>query len=184
MEDARIIALFWERDEAAIDAARQRYGALCRKIAFDLLGDREDAHECENDVYLAAWNAIPPARPQSLRAYLGRLARNIALNRYDRRTAAKRGGEAALLLSELGEVVAAGSVEDTLDSAHTAALIQAFLRRESAENRWLFLRRYWYADPLASLAKQLRCSESAVKTRLFRQRERLRDYLQKEGVLV
>ena len=184
MEDARIIALFWERDEAAIDAVRQQYGALCHKIAFDLLGDREDARECENDVYLAAWNAIPPARPQSLQAFLGKIARNIALNRYDRRVALKRGGEAALLLSELGEVVAVGSVEDAVDGAHTAALIDAFLRKETAENRWLFLRRYWYADPLIVLAKRLHCSESAVKTRLFRQRERLREYLQKEGVLV
>ena len=184
MEDVRIVSLFWARDEGAIDAARERYGALCRKIAFDLLGDREDALECENDVYLAAWNAIPPARPQSLRAYFGKLARNIALNRYDRRTAAKRGGEAALLLSELGEVVADGSVEDALEASHTAALIGQFLRSESAGNRWLFLRRYWYAEPLAELAGQLRCSESAVKTRLFRQRERLRAYLQKEGILL
>ncbi len=184
MEDGQIVALFWARDEAAIGAAQQRYGALCRRIAGNLLGSGEDARECENDVYLAAWNAIPPARPVNLAAFLGKIARNIALNRYDRRMAAKRGGEAAVLLSELGEVVAAGSVEETVDSAATAALITAFLRRESEENRWLFLRRYWYADPLGALARGLHCSESAVKTRLFRQRERLRVYLQKEGVSV
>lgn len=184
MEDMRIVTLFWERDEAAIEEVRRRYGALCRRIAFNLLGSREDAHECENDVYMAAWNAIPPARPQNLSAFLGRLARNIALNRYDRRMAQKRGGEAAVLLSELSEVVSADSVEETVEGGHTAAMIEAFLKRESEENRWLFLRRYWYGDPLSVLAAGLRCSESAVKTRLFRQRERLRDCLQKEGVAI
>lgn len=123
-------------------------------------------------------------RPNSLSAFLGKLTRNIALNRYDRQTAAKRGGETATLLSELHEVAAAGSVEETVDQAQTTALIAAFLQGETAENRWLFLRRYWYADSLATLAKQTRRSESAVKTRLFRQRERLKAYLMKEGVFV
>lgn len=185
MDDAQIISLFWKRDESAIDQVRQQYGTLCRRIAFNLLGDRQDAEECENDVYMAAWNAIPPARPRSLAAWLGRIARNIALNRFDQRSAAKRGGgEAPLLLSELEEVTGSSSVEETLDSKETAALIERFLRQESKENRLLFLRRYWYGDPLWALAKQFGCSESAVKTRLFRQRERLRGFLQKEGVSV
>ena len=185
MDDAQIVSLFWKRDESAIEQTRQQYGPLCRRIAFNLVGDRQDAEECENDVYMAAWNAIPPARPQSLSAFLGRIARNVALNRFDHRSAAKRGGgEMPLLLSELQEVTASGSVEEMLDSKETAELIQRFLSGESAENRRLFLRRYWYGDPLWALAKQFGCSETAVKTRLFRQRDRLRVYLQKEGVSV
>ncbi len=183
MEDKRIVALFWERDERVIDIVRKTYGKLCRRIAYNLLGNAEDVEECENDVYLALWNAIPPARPQSLTAYLGRVTRNIALDRFDRRTAQKRGGEMLELLPELCEVTG-GSVEEAFDGAHTAALITAFLREETEEYRRLFLRRYWYGDSVAALAAGLGCGESTVKMRLARQRERLRKFLEKEGVSV
>ncbi len=183
MEDKRIIALFWARDERVFDIVRKAYGKLCRRIAYNLLGNEQDTEECENDVYLALWNAIPPAKPQSLTAYIGRIARNIALDRFDRRTAAKRNGEMLELLPELCEV-AGGTVEEAFDSAHTAELITAFLREETEEHRRLFLRRYWYGDSIAVLAEGLGCGESAVKMRLARQRERLRNFLEKEGVSV
>lgn len=183
MEDKRIVALFWARDERVFDIMRKAYGKLCRRIAYNLLGNEQDTEECENDVYLALWNAIPPARPDSLSAYLGRVTRNIALDRFDRRTAQKRSGEMLELLPELCEV-AGGSVEEAFDSAHTAALITAFLREETEEYRRLFLRRYWYGDSVAALAAGLGCGESAVKMRLARQRERLREFLEKEGVSV
>ena len=184
MEDKRIIALFWARDERVLDVVREKYGKLCRRIAHNLLGNAEDVEECENDAYLALWNAIPPARPDSLSAYLGRVTRNIALDRFDRRNAQKRGGEMAVLLSELGEVAAADTVEDAFDSAQVTTIIAAFLREETEENRWLFVRRYWHGDPLGTLARQSGHSENTLKARLFRQRERLRAYLQKEGVAV
>lgn len=184
MEENRIIEMFWARDEGVLSVVREQYGNLCRAIAHRLLGNGEDAEECENDAYLALWNAIPPARPQSLTAYLGRIVRNVALNRFDRRTAQKRGGEMAMLLSELGEVAAANTVEDAFDSAQVTALIAAFLREETAENRWLFVRRYWHGEPLGTLARESGYSENTLKARLFRQRERLRAYLQKEGVAV
>ncbi|MBE6769072.1 MAG: sigma-70 family RNA polymerase sigma factor [Ruminococcaceae bacterium] len=183
MEDKRIIALFWARDERVLDVVREKYGKLCRRIAHNLLGNAEDVEECENDAYLALWNAIPPARPDSLSAYLGRVTRNIALDRFDRRNAQKRGGEMAELLPELCEV-AGGSVEEAFDSTYTAELITAFLREETEEYRRLFLRRYWYGDSIAALAAGLGCGESTVKMRLARQRERLRKFLEKEGVSV
>ncbi len=183
MDDKRIIAMFWERDEYALTAVREKYGKLCRHIAYNLLGNTEDTEECENDAYLAVWNAIPPARPQSLRAYLGRIVRNIAMDRFDRRTAKKRGGEMSELLPELCEVVG-GTVEEAFDSVHTAELITVFLHEEEEEYRRLFLRRYWYGDSLAALARGLGCGESAVKMRLARQRERLRRFLEERGVSV
>lgn len=184
MEEKRIVDMFWARDEEVLLFVREKYGNLCRAIAHRLLGNAEDVEECENDAYLALWNAIPPARPDSLTAYLGRVVRNIALNRFDRRQAQKRGGEMAVLLSELGEIATADTVEDTFDSAQVTAHIAAFLREETAENRWLFVRRYWHGDPLSTLARQSGHSENTLKVRLFRQRERLRAYLQKEGVAV
>ena len=181
MDDKRIVAMFWARDEHALTAVREKYGKLCHRIAYSLLGNNEDSEECENDTYLAAWNAIPPAKPQSLRAYIGRIVRNVAMDRFDRRTAQKRGGEMEELLPELCEI-AGGSVEEAFDSAHTAALITAFLKEESAENRQLFIRRYWYGDSVASLSRESGTGESTVKMRLSRQRDRLRKYLQEEGV--
>ncbi len=184
MEDQRIVELFWQRDESVFPAVREKYGKLCRRIAFNLLGNAEDTEECENDTYFAAWNAIPPAKPQSLSAFLGRIARNLALKRFSRRTAQKRGGEAAVLLSELREVATDDTVEEAFDSAHTAVLIDRFLQSETAENRWLFVKRYWYGEALSALSHESGIGEGTLKVRLCRQRERLRNYLQKEGVSV
>lgn len=183
MEDKRIVDLFWARDERALDAVRRQYGKLCRTIAHNLLGNAEDVEECENDAYLALWNAIPPARPRSLSAYLGRITRNLAVNRFHARGAQKRGGELVELIPELCEVVG-DTVEDAFDGAHTLSLVTAFLQDETAEYRWLFLRRYWYGDSIAALADASGYGESTVKMRLARQRERLRTYLQEEGVSV
>ncbi len=184
MEEKRLIEMFWSREEEVLLLVREKYSNLCRSIAYRLLGNTEDAEECENDAYLALWNAIPPARPQSLAAFLGRIVRNIALNRFDRRAAQKRGGEMAVLLSELGEVAAVGTVEERFDSMRVTSLIAAFLREETEENRWLFVRRYWHGDSFSKLAGVCGHNENALKVRLFRQRERLRTYLQKEGMMV
>ncbi len=184
MEDRRMVDLFWQRDERVLELVRQKYGKLCHRIAYNLLGNAQDVEECEHDTYLAAWNAIPPAKPDSLVAFLSRIARNVALKRFAHRTAQKRGGETADLVCELREVATADTVEETFDSAHTAALIDRFLAEETEEYRRMFVRRYWYGDPLGKVAAAVGCSESTVKVRLHRQRERLRAYLQKEGVSV
>ncbi len=181
MEDKRIVALFWARDERALDVVRGQYGKLCRSIAYNLLGDEQDTEECENDVYLAAWNGIPPARPTSLAAWLGRVTRNLAVNRFHAKNAQKRSGELVELLPELCDVVG-DTVEDAFDRTQVLALVTAFLQEEMPERRWLFLRRYWYGDSIATIAAASGCGESTVKMRLARQRERLRAYLQGEGV--
>ena len=184
MDDDKIISLYWQRDEKAIAETQKKYGRFCYSIAYGLLKSKEDAEECENDTYLAAWNAIPPAKPQSLSAFLGRITRNLALKCYARRTAQKRGGETADLVCELREIATADTVEEAFDTTHTAALIDRFVAEETEEHRRMFVRRYWYGDPLDKVAAAVGCSESTVKVRLHRQRERLRTYLQKEGISV
>ena len=186
MEDSRIIALYWERDESALIHTREKYGAYCRTIALQILHSREDAAECENDTYLRAWNAMPPDRPQGLRAYLGAITRRLSLDRWRERHAAKRGGgEVALSLEELGECVPhPDTVPRTVETAEVAAILSDFLRSLPSVECDVFLRRYWYFDTVAQIAKRYGYSESKVKMTLGRTRDKLRAVLEKEGICV
>ena len=186
MEDAAIVALYWARDEQALAETAAKFGTYCRKIADNILHSAHDAEECENDTWLAAWNSMPTNRPARLAPYLGRITRNLALDRFDRAAAQKRGsGQTCAPLDELAECVAApGSVEDSFDAAETGRLISAFLRRQSPESRIIFLRRYWYGEDIAAIARGLGCGESRVKSALFRTRKALRGFLEKEGITV
>ena len=185
MQDNEIIALYWARAEGAIAETAKRYGSYCYAIAWNILHRQEDAEECENDTWLAAWNTMPPARPQKLATFLGRLTRNIALDRYDYNTAQKRGGEFPLVLSELSECIAAvDNVEKQVEAQETADCISTFLRTQSKISRMVFVRRYWYADSIADIAKRFGMRESRVKSMLFRTRNKLRDYLEAEGVIL
>ena len=143
MEDAAIVALYWARDEQALSETAAKFGAYCRKIADNILHSAHDAEECENDTWLAAWNSMPDNRPARLAPYLGRITRNLALDRFDKTTAQKRGcGQSFAPLDELAECVAApGSVEESFDAAETGRLISAFLRTLPEETRDIFLRR-------------------------------------------
>ena len=184
MEDSVIIDLYWKRDEAALVESDRKYGAFCRAIARNILTVREDAEECVNDTWLRAWNAMPPARPSPLRAFLGRITRNLSLDRYRAARARKRGGgEMELLLEELGQCVpAAESVEGTFDARETAAVITRFLEDLPPVQRQLFLRRYWFGDDIAAVARRFAMREGTVKSSLFRLREKLRRVLEEEGV--
>ncbi len=185
MEDSQIIELYWERSEEAISETAKRYGKLCRHIALNIVGNHSDAEECENDTYVAVWNAIPPNRPNSLSAFLSRITRNIALNRYDYNKAQKRNHEFDLVLSELEECIPGKStVEEAYEEGVVAAMIDAFLAGLSKEKRVIFVRRYWYSDGVKDIAKRMRISESKVKTTLFRVRKELQDYLAERGVEV
>ncbi len=185
MEDVNILELFWARTQDAVSAAAERYGALCRVVAGNILANPRDAEECVNDVWLAAWNSIPPARPERLGAYLAKLARNIALDKLDYNKAQKRNAELDVALSELDECLSdRQDVEETLEAGQTAAAIDAFLRMLPKEQRWVFLRRYWYADPIAEIARRGHMSQGKVKSMLFRTREKLRKYLEQEGIAV
>lgn len=184
MEDTDIVALYWARDEQALAETVQKFGAYCRRIAMNILADIHDAEECENDTWLAAWNSMPQNRPAKLAPYLGRITRNLALDRRAAATAQKRGGgQAQLVLDELAECVAAGgSVEESFDAGETGRLIGEFLRTQPQQARQMFLRRYWYCDSTGDIAARFGMQENAVRVSLHRTRRRLAAYLAAHGV--
>ena len=185
MEDNEIIRLFFDRDSRAIEESRRKYGRLLQRTAKNILSDPRDSEECENDAYLAAWNAIPPAEPRSLGAYLTSLTRNISVSRLRERLALRRGGgEAVLALDELEEVIPAGSSpQEEAESRELAALINRFLSSLKKDDRVIFVSRYWLTEPVKEIAGRLAMSESRVKSSLFRSRNGLRKQLRKEGYL-
>ena len=169
MDDDRIISLFFERSEDAISELDKSYGALFRQLAKNVIGDAEDADECVNDAYLSVWNAIPPAKPDSLRAFAGRILRNLALKRYRYNTASKRNAHYDAALDELAEMIpCAETADQTADAAELSRLIDGFLVTLDRDNRIMFVRRYWYCDSIADIAGMIGISEGAVKTRLSR----------------
>lgn len=184
MEDSRIVQLYWDRDQEAIPATSEKYGSYCGSIARNILGSREDAEECVNDTWLRAWNAIPPARPSPLRAFLGRITRNLSLDRFRAGRATKRGGgRMEVLLDELGQCLpAGGSVEGDFDARETAAVITRFLDGLPPVQRQMFLRRYWFGDGVDDIARRFAMREGTVKSGLHRLREKLRRVLEEEGV--
>ena len=186
MTDADIVALYWARDEQAIAQTAQKFGAYCRKIALNLLGSQEDAEECENDTWMAAWNSMPQNRPDKLAPYLGRITRNLALDLRERQNAKKRGGgQTETVLEELEFCLSAGDhTAQEVESAETARSISAFLRSQPEQARNIFIRRYWYCDATADIAKRYGIGESKVRVTLHRMRAKLKAYLEKEGVCV
>lgn len=162
----------------------RKYGRLARRLAMNILGDRSDAEECVNDAYLAVWSTIPPQLPTSLGGYFCRIARNIAAKRYRANAAQKRNSFYDAALDELAECLAApGGPESTLDAKELTAAIDRFLDGVSETDRVLFLRRYWFGDDLASVAARAGMSPRRASVRLFRIREKLKQYLIKEGLL-
>lgn len=185
MDDFAIVELYHRREERAIAESDKKYGALCRSIALRLLGYREDAEECVNDTWYAAWDKMPPDRPQSLGAFLGRITRNLSISRWRRDHAKKRYGGMELLLSELEDCVPApGTVEENLERQQLARVISAWLDSLENEDRRLFIRRYWYGDPVKELAAERGEEANAAAQRLLRLRKGLRAFLESEGVEV
>mgnify|MGYP002611232798 CR=1 FL=1 len=186
MEDSRIIDLYWARLEQAIQETDTKYGGYCRAIAHNILKSVEDSEECVSDTWLRAWNAMPPQRPSVLSAFLGRITRNLSLDRYKAARAEKRGGSSfPAALDELSECVpAGGSVEQTMDERELGQAIDRFLRTIPEKQCSLFLRRYWYADTVAEIAARYGIREGAVQMRLNRTRAKLCAYLEKEGIRV
>lgn len=185
MDDHQIIDLFWARDQEAITATAEKYGSYCRTIACQILGSREDGEECVNDAYLRLWNVIPPQRPEHLGAFLGAITRNLALDRYRKAGAEKRGaGQTALVLEELQHCLPDPGRADRLDDslALTDAL-NRFLSSLPPQVRVVFLRRYWYFSTIREIAAACRMSEGKVKMMLLRTRRKLKTYLEKEEIL-
>lgn len=185
MEDSGIVSLYWDRDENAIDQTAKKYGKYLFTIAHNILSDPEDSRESVNDAYLAAWDSIPPHKPENLRTYLAKLTRRTAIDLFRKRTSQKRApGEYALSLEELDNCISAGdTTEQTVSRQLLAQTIAVFLRQENQQSRNIFLCRYYYMDPVKQIAKQFGISESKVKILLHRTRNRMREYLQKEGFL-
>lgn len=183
MEDCQIIALYWARAEQAISETADKYGRYCRSIAMNILADVSDAEETINDTWLGAWNSIPPHRPDVLSAFLGKLTRRIALNRWRARRRNKRGGgEAALALSELEECIPAShSVEDAVEEKELIAVLDDFVAALPELERRIFLRRYWYLDPIGKISADFGFSGSKVKSMLHRTRAKLRTHLTQRG---
>lgn len=182
MEDSEIIAMFFARAEEAITALAEKYGAACGSIARNILKNSQDAEECVDDAYLAAWNTIPPQEPDPLKTYLFRIVRNISIARYHANTAVKRNSNYDVALEELEDCLAdAGTVEQALDAKELTRQINRFLAGLDEESQMLFVRRYWYADSIADLAARFQISGNHVSVRLSRIRDKLRKYLRKEG---
>lgn len=185
LDDEKIVDLYWERTEIAISETSKKYSRYLRTIAFNILSNHLDAEECENDTYIAAWNAMPSARPNKLLAFLGRITRNIALDRYDYNTAKKRNNEFDLLLSELEDFISSPSdVETQFENGELSKAISNYLRTIDSKYRLVFIRRYWYSDSIKSISSHLSMSESKVKSILFRTRKNLKTYLEKEGIII
>ena len=184
MTEQELIDLYWKRSERALSETEKSYGSYCRGIAYHLLRSREDAEESVNDTWLAAWNAMPPQRPNHLRVFLGKMTRNIAISRLRRRESKKRGGgELVLALEELSECLpGGGDPEQIVEAQELAACLNAFLETLSRRDRSLLLGRYFYGFTEAELAKRLDMKQSGVHTILYRSRERLREFLKKEGI--
>ena len=186
MDDKSIIELFFQRDESALCLVKEKFGGLLTSVANGLLKNGEDCEECVNDALLAAWNAIPPAEPENLGAYLCKITRNLSLKRWREKTAEKRGGKGALyLLSELDECLPDNkSIDDAVAERELSSLIDSFLRTLDADERDLFILRYFYFCSVSELSDRFGFSKSKVKTQLFRTRQKLSLVLQKEGVII
>jgi RNA polymerase sigma-70 factor (ECF subfamily) len=184
MEDNRIVELYWARSEKAISETDNKYGRYCYSIAYNILHSNEDSEECVNDTFLNAWNAMPDQRPSKLRAFLGRITRNLSLKRWEKYTAEKRGaGQVSLALDELKECVpATDCTEQIVDDLVLADLLNRFLASLNVEKRRIFMRRYWYLSPIKEIAADFSLSESKVKMSLLRSRNELKLLLEKEGI--
>lgn len=184
MEDSAIIELYWRRSEDAIRETAAKYGAYCRSVARGLLADARDEEECVNDTWIKAWNAMPDSRPDRLRLFLGKITRRLACDALRSRNARKRGGGVVVeALEELGECVPSSPGADMIvEDRELEEILNRFLRTLSERDCNVFLRRYWYGETLEEVSRRYGMKLNTVKTSLYRSREKLRGYLEKEGI--
>lgn len=184
MKDSEIIDLYWARSEAAIAETKKAYDSYCHAISYNILCNHEDAEECVNDTYWKAWRSIPPQRPARLSAFLGKITRNLSLDRYRSLNRQKRGtGQVELVLEELSDCIASPEdVEQQIEEKLLMKCINDFLYQLPEQKRNIFIRRYWYLYSIAELADQFEMSENKVSLLLLRMRKSLRSHLDQEGV--
>ena len=183
MDDDKIVDLYLSRNEDAIVQTAQKYGSRLRNIAYNILNDRETAEECENDAYLETWKLIPPNEPRTyLFAFVGRIVRHIALNICKMNKRQKRYAVYCELTQEMQECIPAeNDIEAEVEADYLSSLIDAFLESCTEEQQKVFVRRYWYFDSVAAIARTFGYTQSKVKTMLFRMRVDLKNHLEKEG---
>jgi RNA polymerase sigma factor (sigma-70 family) len=186
LTDDEIVKLYWERKEAAISASEKQYGKYCNSIAYGILNSHEDSEECVNETWLNAWNAIPPQQPNKLSLFLGKITRNLAFDKYKADRAKKRGGgEIVLVLEELEDCVPSeNSTEQTIIDKAFDEIVNRFLHALPERECNIFLSRYWYSSPLKKIAEEFSMTENNVKASLFRSRAKLKQHLEREGILL
>ena len=185
MNDSEIIKLFRDRNEAAITESKNKYEDYCIYIADNLLHNKQDSEECLDDVLLAAWNSIPPQAPGNLRSYLGKLTRESAVDRLRKKYAGRRTPpEAMIPLDELEQIIGEYDVDSSVGEAELSRLISTFLRSVREDDRNIFIRRYWHYDPVKTISQRYGFSQSKVLVSLKRTRDKLAEYLKKEGYII
>lgn len=185
MEDERIIELFFARSEQGLHELDIKYGKLCHKLSHNILNSQTDAEECVNDAYLGAWNAIPPAKPNPLRAYICKIVRNISLKLYYRKEAAKRNSTYDIAMEELKRQLSSpNTVETEIEVRELARIINSFLETLTVENRVIFIRRYWFCDNYKDIAARVGLTEKNISVRLTRIRQKMKQYLIESEVFV
>ncbi len=185
IDDEKIVDLFFMRSEQAIWELDNKYGKFCRRLSYNIVNNRQDAEECVNDAYLGAWNAIPPEKPDPLLTYLCRIVRNVSLKMYHRKEAAKRSSTYTIAMEEIEACIAAPNmVETEFEARELARIIESFLDTLTAENRVIFMRRYWFSDSCKDIAEFVGLSEKNITVRLTRIRKKMKKYLIEKGVFI
>lgn len=178
VEDEKIIELFFERSEQAIQELDNKYGKVCHKLSYNIVNNRQDAEECVNDAYLGAWNAIPPEKPNPLLTYICKIVRNISLKIYYRKEAAKRSSTYTVAMEEIEACIAdPNTVETEVEARELARIIESFLDTLTVENRVIFMRRYWFSDSYREIAEFVGLTEKNISVRLSRIRQKMKEYL-------
>lgn len=181
MEDAEIIELYWNRLDNAIHETDLKYGKYCNSIAFNILSNKEDSEECVNDTYLHTWNNIPPTKPNIFKAFLAKITRNLALNKYESQRAQKRNNTMDLVYDELENCIPKNSLDEEVEYNELANELNSFLETLSKEKRVIFLERYWYFKTIKEISIKYNQKESKIKMTLLRTRNELKQYLEERG---
>ena len=184
MEDEKIIALYFDRSESAISETDRKYGGLCFDVANKILNSRSDSEECVSDTYLGVWNAIPPARPRSFRAFLLKITRNKSLSRLRKNLTLKRSHNMEISLNELEDILPDERISANADDGFIGGIISEFLDGLDRDSKNIFVRKYWFFDTINEICKRSGFSEAKVKSSLFRTREKLKAYLIEKGVRI
>ena len=182
MDDLDIIELYLARDEQALKETDAKYGRLCHSIAYNILNNNEDAEECVNDTYIGVWNAIPPTRPNNLMAFVCRITRNLSLKRIESMERQKRSQATLVSLDELSEVLSDERIAEGVSDEDIGKAISDFLKNEKEDARNVFIRKYYFFDSIAGISKRYGFTESKVKNMLYHTRNKLKEYLIREGV--